>query len=96
MSQAFSPVLERIITQIINPLVILLFAVATLIFIWGIYDLYIAKGGEQDRSQGSKHIMAGIIGMVIMIAVFSIMSFALNTVNRLFDSNVEMPSTINR
>lgn len=89
-------VLNRIVTQIVNPLVILLFAVALFMFVWGVYDLYIAKGGDQDRAQGSRHILAGIIGMVIMIGVFAIMSFTLNTVNRLFKSNIQPPSTILR
>ena len=87
-------VINKLITVVVNPLVVLLFAVALLYFIWGVYVLYIAKGGEEDRTAGSQHVLYGVIGMAIMIAAFAIIHFTVNTLGSLLDTTIETPKTI--
>jgi len=79
---------------IVNPLVILLFAIASLYFIYGVFSLYIAGGGEEDRRTGSRHVLAGLLGMVIMFSVFAIMQFVVNTLNATFQTNITTPQTL--
>lgn len=65
--------------NILFPLIALLSAVAFLIFIYG-SALYIFNGGNEEmRSNGKKHITYGIIGLVIMISAFTLLSIAANS-----------------
>ena len=65
--------LSNITTQIINPLIVFLFALGTLLFIWGIV-LYIlgSQGDEAKLEKGKKAILYGIIGMFIMASAWGI------------------------
>lgn len=56
-----------------------MFAVAMLYFIWGVYKFWIGSEGADNRLQGANHVLYGLLGMVIMIGVFVIMSFIQNT-----------------
>jgi len=58
--------------QILNPLIYLLFAIALLVFIWGIVKS-IANGGDEDEvTIAKRHILYGLLGMFIMFSAFAI------------------------
>ena len=65
--------ITTITTKVFNPLVILLFAIATLVFAWGVM-LYIIGSYESSEKVGrAKNIMIwGIIGMFIMASAWGI------------------------
>lgn len=65
---------------IINPLIILLFAVAVVYFLYGIVNYLLSPDNEEIRTSSKTHMLWGIIGMFIMISVFGIMRLLLNTV----------------
>ena len=76
----FNNVLAPVITNIVNPIVWLMFAVATLVFIYGVLQMVI-KGEDADaRSAGQKSILYGIIGMFIMVSAWGIVYLISNTV----------------
>ena len=80
---AFGRVINPIIENIVNPIVWLMFAVATIVFAYGIFEM-IWKGGDPDaRSQGSKHMIGGVIGMFIMLSAWGIINLIANTVTGL-------------
>ncbi|MBP7831699.1 MAG: hypothetical protein KA028_01630 [Candidatus Pacebacteria bacterium] len=58
---------------IINPIIQLGFAVALLVFLYGVFEFI--KDGESStaREKGGQHILWGILGMFIMIAAGGIM-----------------------
>ncbi|MCA9359319.1 hypothetical protein KC926_03895 [Candidatus Kaiserbacteria bacterium] len=64
---------------IIYPLIALLTAVAFLVFLWGCTEYFMNATNDQAREQGVKHITYGIIGLVIMISAFAILSIATAT-----------------
>ena len=66
---------------IINPLIILLFAIALLVFVWGVVEYIIkaAKGGD-DFGDAKRHLFWGVIGMFIMVAVKGIMVLIMNII----------------
>ena len=68
------------ITQnIFNPLIILLFAVATLVFAWGVVLYIIGSYGSDSRIERAKSIMLwGIIGMFIMASAWGIVGLLCN------------------
>lgn len=64
---------------IINPLIILLFALAVVYFVYGLVKYLLSPDNEEVRKSSKQHMLWGIIGMFIMVAVFGIMGLILNT-----------------
>lgn len=64
---------------IINPLIQLMFAVALVVFLWGILEYIKGAGSPDSREQGSRHILWGIVGLFIMIGVYGIITLFKNT-----------------
>lgn len=71
--------LNRISDVILNPVIYLLFAVALIVFIWGIFQMVSAAASEEARITGRRNIMWGIIGMLIMVSVYGILNVVLGT-----------------
>ena len=65
---------------VINPLIILAFAVAMVVFLWGVFNYVRGAGDPKVREKGRDHILWSIIGMAIMFSVFGIMTVISNTV----------------
>ncbi len=61
-------------------LVPLIFAVAFVVFLWGLYTYFILGGAnDEKREDGKKLAFWGIMGFVIMIAVWGIVSLLVNS-----------------
>jgi uncharacterized membrane protein YidH (DUF202 family) len=64
---------------IINPIIVLLFALALVYFLYGVFQ-FIANGdNEEAKTTGKMHMVWGIIGITIMMGVFAIMNLILST-----------------
>ncbi|MEK7463962.1 MAG: hypothetical protein AAB610_02480 [Patescibacteria group bacterium] len=65
-------IVPRIVDNIVMPIIQLIFALAILVFIWGLIGFF--KNGEDSeaRTTGQKHILYGTIGMAIMVSVYGI------------------------
>ncbi len=83
LPQAFKDVLGKIEANILNPLILLLFGIATVVFMWGVVKYIANADNESERSKGSKAIVYGIVGMFVMFSVFGIMNLIANTVTSL-------------
>lgn len=64
---------------VINPFIILLFACALVVFVWGVAKYLLNPESEEIRKESKSHMMWGVIGMFIMVSVFAIMRIILNT-----------------
>ena len=64
---------------ILFPTIALLTVVAFLVFLWGCAEYFFGATNEQVRQQGVKHITFGIIGLVIMVSAFAIVTIIANT-----------------
>lgn len=64
---------------IINPLIVLLFALAMVYFIYGLVRYLLSPDNEEVRKSSKEHMLWGIIGMFIMVSVFGILSIIMNT-----------------
>jgi hypothetical protein len=68
-----------------------LFAIAFIVFIWGVFQYFIAGGAnEEQRDKGKQLVMWGIIGFVIMVSVWGLINLVTNTLN--FDDSEGAPS----
>ena len=75
-----SGLLNKISDQIINPIILLLFVLALLYFIWGVARYVIKADSDEQREQGKQHMIWGIVGMIIMVAVYGIIAIIKNTI----------------
>ena len=66
---------------IINPLIVLLFALALAYFLWGMFEFLSNQENEEKKTAGKKHMIWGIVGITIMMGVWFIMYLILDTFN---------------
>jgi Type IV secretion system pilin len=91
MSEA--QLISAIKTNILNPLIILLFTVALVVFLWGIVQ-YMSNGGSPDaQKKGAQHVLWGVVGMGIMLSAYGIMGFIIQTIQPIQPSGYTPPTT---
>lgn len=71
--------LGRINLYILNPIIVFMFVVALLVFFWGLVQFIYNAGSDSGRDTGKQHIIWGIVGMFIMVAVYGIIRLILDT-----------------
>lgn len=72
-AQTIEGIVSRI-TSILNLIIPIIFAIATIVFFWGIV-LFITSGGDEEkRKEGRAYIIYGLIGLFVMIAVWGIVN----------------------
>lgn len=64
---------------IINPIIKLLFALAVVYFLYGVFEFILNQQSEEKKTTGKSHMLWGVIGITIMIGVWSILTVLLNT-----------------
>ena len=69
-AQAFVDTFNQVF---LTPLILLLTAVALLVFVWGGFQYVLNASNEQARSEGQKHMLFGVIGLFVMISAYAIM-----------------------
>jgi uncharacterized membrane protein YidH (DUF202 family) len=65
---------------ILNPVIVGMFALAVLLFIYGVFKYVKNSDSDEERATGRRHMVWGVVGMFIMISVFGIIQVILNTV----------------
>ncbi len=71
--------LERINEAILFPLIVLLMALALFYFLWGAFQYVRNAANDVKRQEGQRHLLWGIIGMLVMLSAFAILTIAANT-----------------
>ena len=66
---------------IVNPLIKLLFALAIVYFLWGVFEFMSNQDNEEKKTSGKKHMLWGIIGITIMVGVWTLLNIVLDTFN---------------
>jgi ABC-type phosphate transport system permease subunit len=79
-SSGFEGLMGRINKHLINPLITVLFALAFVQFILGLFKFFGNKDNSEELETGKRHMLWGSVGMAIMVSVFGIMSFLSTTV----------------
>jgi len=78
---SFDSFVSNINKLIINPLIIFLFALAIVYFLYGVFEFISNGENEEKRTTGKNHIIWGVIGIVIMMGVFTILNMIMSTFN---------------
>ncbi len=71
------PLLNKINQFILNPIIGLAFAVALLVFFWGIFQFIASETADAKREEGKKKILWGLVGMFIMFSAYGLIRLLL-------------------
>ena len=74
------PLISKINQEIINPIIMLLMALAVVYFIWGIANFIKGYDTDEDRESGKRHMLYSIIGFSVMVLAFAIMNFIASSI----------------
>jgi uncharacterized membrane protein YidH (DUF202 family) len=79
--------INRINAQIVNPIIVLMVGVAVLVFLYGLVEFLAKKDSASgNRKELYDKMIWGIEGLAIMVSVFGIMQFIINTMQGLVGS----------
>lgn len=80
--------------EIINRAIVpLIFAVAFLMFLWGMLQFFFIHGGnEEKRKEGRSFILYGIIGFFVMMSVWGLVNILTGTFGFQYQSPPPLPS----
>ncbi len=80
MSTTALKFLKNVDKVILNPLIQALFAVALLIFLYGVFEFVRGGSSEDSRKQGARHMFWGVFGLFIMISALGLVNLIANSV----------------
>lgn len=69
----------KVMTELINPITGVIFAAALVYFLYGLMIFLFGAGEESVRTEGKRHMLWGVVGMLVMVSVFSILGLVLHT-----------------
>lgn len=75
-----SSVMDKIKSEIIQPIIILLIAVAIGYFLFGLMEFVRNQDNETAQEEGKQHMLWGVIGVAIMFSVYGILHLINTTV----------------
>ncbi len=70
---------EKLNQVILFPLIYLMMSVAFLVFLYGLAEYVFGAANETKREAGRSHMMYGIIGLVVMVSAWGLLSVAAGT-----------------
>ena len=73
--------LEKVVVQIVKPIILLLSGAAFVLFLWGVFEYVTHAEDETKRKEGHQAMLWGIIGLVIIFGAYGIINIALGTFN---------------
>lgn len=93
MDAALKTLVNALVSNILNPVLALMFAIATLVFVYGIVEFLLGMSANigDGKERGKKHMLYGILGMFIMASAYGILKLISNTVCG-FSGGVACPS----
>lgn len=80
-SENLNQFLGNVNRMILNPLIILLFALALVYFLYGMFEFIANAENDEKKTIGKSHMLWGVIGLTIMMGVWFILGVILNTLN---------------
>lgn len=73
--------LEKIMSNAVTPFLYFMFALAIVIFLWGIMEFIYSSDDEKKKEDGKRHLVWGLVGMFIMFGVWGIIKIIQNFVD---------------
>jgi hypothetical protein len=71
----------------------LIFAIAFIVFLWGIFQYFIAGGADEEkRKQGRDLALTGLIGFAIMVSVWGLVNLIIGTFGFGYQTRPPLPT----
>ncbi len=70
----------KITDNIVSPIVVVLFTVAFLVFVWGMFEMISHAEDSKARETGQQAILWSVVGTVIMVSVYGIIRLIASSV----------------
>jgi hypothetical protein len=71
--------LQSALKVVVNPIIQVVFAIATVLFVYGVFEFIRGADNPDVRKQGQQHMLWGLVGLAIMVSVFTIIRILVNT-----------------
>ncbi len=85
MNVAYAKTAEQVIgvisSGILQPIIYVLFALAFVIFLYGVVEFIANASNEERRTEGKRHMIWGALGLFLMFAVGGILRILINFVS---------------
>jgi len=78
-STSLNGFIANVDSMIINPLILFLFALAVVYFLYGVLEFLMNQENEEKKTAGKSHMLWGVVGITIMLGVFTLMNIIINT-----------------
>jgi hypothetical protein len=72
--------INNILDNIVNPIILLMLALAVIFFLWGVLDFVRNAENSEKRKEGGTHMLWGAIGLFIMISAYGIVRLIIGTI----------------
>lgn len=93
----FNNFFTQLINAVNNILIPLIFALAFLLFLWGVFVYFIFGGGDEEkREKGKMFMLYGLIGLVVMVAVWGIVNLLISILGVNAGDQVRIPQAPTR
>lgn len=76
-----SDIIQKIIENVAYPIIVLLIAAGGAYFLYGVAIYFKDAESVEGRQTGARHMIWGIVGVVIMVSVFGIVDFIKNSIS---------------
>ena len=80
-SKSLNGFIANVDSMIINPLIIFLFALAMVYFLYGLLEFIWNGSNDEKKTTGKSHMIWGVVGLTIMMGVWTILNILLSTLN---------------
>lgn len=79
----------NLVTNVAVPVI---FALAFIVFIWGVFWYFIAGGHDEEKRKSGKQLMLyGLLGFFIMVSVWGLVNILVGSVNLENDEPTDLP-----
>lgn len=72
--------MQKINDAILTPIIVLLFALAVVYFLFGVAKFVRNQDNETELEAGKQHMVWGVVGISIMVAVYGILNLIQSSV----------------
>ena len=79
------------IGNILDTIIPILIVLGVVYFVWGVVQ-YVISGDEEAKAKGKSHMIYGIIGLVVIVAMWGLVGIVTNTFGLNGTSNINIPT----
>jgi len=79
----YKVLLQSIITNIVNPVITLMVAIAVIYFLWGVFQFIRNAESPDERKKGGMNMLWGVVGLFLMASAYGVINLIIGTIRPL-------------